>query len=63
MKPTRNAARKCVEWLAFCLSIGWSTERLVNLESMWWRGHKPNGELRTPREYRRVKATEAKGDE
>lgn len=45
-RPTERAMRKCAEWLAYCLRIGWSRKELDALESLWWKYHdKRTGEL------------------
>lgn len=35
----QKAMEQCAEWLVYCLSIGWSKDRLDDLESLWWKYH------------------------
>ncbi len=44
-RATIAALRKCAEWLAYCLSIGWHREQLEALEALWWRHHDRTGRL------------------
>ncbi len=44
-QPTTAALKKCAEWLAFCLSIGWSRDQLDALEALWWKHHDRFGRL------------------
>ncbi len=44
-KPTQKAIKKCGEWLAYCLSIGWKKSQLDELEKLWWKHHDHNGKL------------------
>jgi hypothetical protein len=40
------AARKCHEWLRFCLDIGWARTSLPALCALWWKHHdEKTGEL------------------
>lgn len=39
MKKSEEAIKKCAEWLAYCLSIGWKKELLNELEKIWWKHH------------------------
>lgn len=36
---SKSAIRKCAQWLAYCLSIGWSKADLDALEAIWWKYH------------------------
>lgn len=45
-KRKRKALKACAEWLAGCLSIGWSYDDLDLLEEIWWRYHDDCGRLR-----------------
>lgn len=38
--------RKCAEWLAYCLEIGFSKEQLDELESIWWKHKDGYGNLK-----------------
>lgn len=44
---SRRALQVCANWLAYCLSIGWSRSELDDLEQIWWRWHDENGNLLT----------------
>lgn len=44
---TKRALLACANWLAFCLSIGWSRADLDELERIWWQWHDENGNLLT----------------
>jgi hypothetical protein len=35
----RIAWRKCAEWLAACIHLGWEKKDLPFLEELWWRHH------------------------
>lgn len=37
MAMTHKQSKRCADWLAFCLSIGWRREQLDALEALWWR--------------------------
>jgi hypothetical protein len=41
----QRAVRRCAEWLAYCLSIGWSEGHLDALEKLWWKYHDLDGNL------------------
>lgn len=41
-----KGARKCAEWLSYCLSIGWSKNQLDELEKLWWKYHDENGNIK-----------------
>ena len=57
--PTQKAIKKCGEWLAYCLKIGWSRSSLDDLEKLWWENHDDNGRLRRHREELAVAKNEA----
>ncbi len=40
-----SGARKCLEWLKYCLSIGWKKEHLKGLQKIWLKCHDKNGNL------------------
>lgn len=42
---TRHAIRKCAEWLAACIELGWLKSDLDFLEALWWRYHDHKGNL------------------
>lgn len=42
---TQRAIRECVEWLHYCLSIGWNKSQLNALEALWWKYHDNYGRL------------------
>ena len=42
---TRDAIKKCAEWLAECLKMGWRHDDLDALESLWWEHHDHTGAL------------------
>ena len=42
---SRQAIRKCADWLSYCLSIGWRKSDLDALQALWWKYHDENGEL------------------
>lgn len=44
-RTTVGAIRKCAEWLAYCLRIGWRREQLDALEALWWKHHDHTGRL------------------
>lgn len=44
-RATVAALRKCAEWLAYCLRIGWRREQLDSLEAIWWQHHDHTGRL------------------
>lgn len=35
--------KKCAEWLAYCLDIGWSKNDLDGLQELWMANHDDNG--------------------
>ena len=35
--------KKCAEWLAYCLEIGWSKNDLDGLQELWMANHDDNG--------------------
>lgn len=37
--------KKCAEWLAFCLDIGFTKEQLPELEKLWYKYRDENGNL------------------
>lgn len=39
MEKSQRAIKACAEWLAYCLSIGWSRDDLDGLEELWWKFH------------------------
>ena len=43
---TRQAVKKCGEWLASCLEIGWSKQDLDGLEKIWWEHRDERGNLK-----------------
>lgn len=43
---TRKAIKECAQWLAYCLSIGWSKSDLDALEELWWKYHDYQGRLK-----------------
>ncbi len=45
-EPTRKGIKKCAEWLAYCLKIGWEKEHINALEKLWWKHHDENGNLK-----------------
>jgi hypothetical protein len=45
-KRTDKAIKACAEWLAYCLSIGWSKDKLDLLEALWWEHHDDDGRLK-----------------
>jgi hypothetical protein len=45
-RPTTKAIRNCVEWLKFCLDIGWPKSSLDDLETIWWSYHDEMGQLK-----------------
>ena len=49
-KPTKTAVRRCAEWLAYCLEIGWNKADLDFLESLWWKYHDERGNLKAATE-------------
>ena len=44
-RATVAALRRCAEWLAYCLSIGWRRAQLDELEALWWQHHDRTGRL------------------
>lgn len=44
-RATVAALRKCAEWLAYCLSIGWRRDQLDALEALWWQHHDRTGRV------------------
>lgn len=46
-RPTIVAVRKCAEWLAYCLSIGWKRSDLDALKALWWKYHDERGHLKS----------------
>jgi hypothetical protein len=46
MKATVKGVKKCAEWLAFCLSIGYKKEELDALENVFWMFRDRNGNLK-----------------
>lgn len=45
---TLKAQKKCIEWLIYCLKMGWSEDQLDDLEIIWWRFHDKHGNLVPP---------------
>lgn len=45
-EPTRNARKRCAEWLALCVRVGWDKSKLDALERLWWEHHDRNGNLK-----------------
>ncbi len=43
---TLRAQRKCAEWLAYCLLIGWDKGTLDALENLWWEHHDDYGNMK-----------------
>lgn len=43
---TSAAIKKCAEWLADCLRVGWDRGSLDALESLWWEHHDSFGNLK-----------------
>lgn len=39
-------ARKCAEWLAYCLDIGWEKKDVPALEKLWMDSHDDKGNYR-----------------
>ena len=35
--------KKCAEWLAYCLEIGWSKNDIDGLQELWMANHDDNG--------------------
>jgi hypothetical protein len=49
-EPTADAKLDCVEWLSACLELGWTSDQLADLESLWWLWHDDKGrKLKVPR--------------
>lgn len=48
-RRTIGATKKCAEWLATCLDLGWSRSSLDQLEWIWWKYHDRFGNLRKTR--------------
>ena len=44
-EPTLKAVKKCAEWLATCIKLGWGRECLDDLEKIWWKHHDEQGNL------------------
>ena len=42
-----DGARKCAEWLAACLRLGWRREDLDFLEKLWCKYHDEEGNLKS----------------
>lgn len=42
---TQRALLKCLEWLRYCLEIGWDKGSVNGLEKLWWQYHDDNGKL------------------
>lgn len=42
---THRAIKKCAEWLAECLRLGWSRDQFDALEALWWQYHDDQGNL------------------
>ena len=42
---TKKAIYNCANWLAYCLSIGWSKNDIDGLENLWWQYHDDQGNL------------------
>lgn len=38
--------KKCAEWLAYCLEIGWDKSQLDALEKLWMDNHDDNGNFK-----------------
>lgn len=41
-----EGVKKCAEWLAYCLSIGWNKSDLTGLENIWHKFKDENGNLK-----------------
>jgi hypothetical protein len=37
--------RRCAEWLAYCIEIGWGKRDLNALEEFWWKSRDKDGNL------------------
>lgn len=47
MSASPRAAKLCSNWLHFCISIGWSRDKLAALADLWWAHHdEDTGELK-----------------
>jgi hypothetical protein len=42
---TEKAMIACLDWLAYCLKIGWSVADVPRLEAIWWAFHDDEGNL------------------
>ena len=42
---TIKAAKDCLDWLKYCLEIGWNKSDIDRLEQLWWLYHTDEGEL------------------
>jgi hypothetical protein len=42
---TIKAMVACLEWLTYCLKIGWSISEYRRLEALWWEFHDDDGNL------------------
>lgn len=47
-KPlTSLGARRMLDWLQYCLSIGWKKSQLKGLQKIWMEHKDENGNLKT----------------
>ncbi len=46
MRTQREAQKRCAEWLANCLKLGWRKDQLDELEALWWKYRDENGNLK-----------------
>lgn len=45
-EPTVKARQECLEWLHYCLKIGWPKSAMDDLEVIWWKYHDGSGRLK-----------------
>lgn len=42
---SQKAMLACLNWLTYCLKIGWNVNDVPRLESLWWEFHDDQGNL------------------
>lgn len=45
MTAKHSKVKKCAEWLAYCLSIGWDKKDVPSLEKLWMEFHDYKGNV------------------
>ena len=57
----QRKAKKCAEWLAYCLEIGWDKSQIDALEKLWMDNHDDNGNFKAQLQQGGVVRPEVEG--